>query len=185
MQALEKHDFIGALFMAYFGHGNFDEAYENVQQYTQYTGLIFGYEHDSPLCQKNTAEPPAEESNRTYIPVVRAGRRAPHIWVEESNNQALGDWLGLEYVVLINTSTDAASWLEAVGTLSKGGFPIRNEQLTNVAGSAYEDEAVVVVRPDYIVAAQVKNDEVVDPAELLQRILPLTEPAKCWPGTHR
>ena len=174
IHALENHDFIGALFMAHFGGGGFSEAYEDVQQYTHYTGLVFGYEHDSPLCQKNTTEPPAEECNRTYVPVVRAGRRAPHFWVDESNNQALCDWFGLEYVVLITTNTDAASWHEAVGALSDGGFPIRTEHLPDVAGSAYEDEAVVVIRPDYIVAAHVKNGEVVAPGELLQRILPLT-----------
>ncbi|MCH9667886.1 MAG: FAD-dependent monooxygenase [Actinomycetia bacterium] len=173
-QALENHDFMGALFMAHFGRGNVARAYEDVLQYTNYAGLIFGYEHASALCLPDSCASPAAETNQTYVPVVRSGRRAPHFWVDEANNQALSDWFGSEYVVLTGPGADAPAWREAVGALSNRGFPIRIEQLTGVAGSVYADEAVVVVRPDCIVAAQVRNGEVVNAGELLQNILPLT-----------
>jgi 2-polyprenyl-6-methoxyphenol hydroxylase-like FAD-dependent oxidoreductase len=172
-QALENADFLFGLFEAHFRSNGLKEALENIKQYTHYAGLIFGYEHDSPLVQKDSAEPPAGENNATFIPVVRSGRRAPHLWLDETETVSLGDRLGIDYVVLLGASADYAVWSSAVEAIKQRGFQLRIEKLPDVSGTVYENETAVVVRPDNIVAAHVSNENEVNPARLLEEILPL------------
>ncbi len=88
--ALENADDIISVFSAYVLGGDLYKALHDVKQYTHYTGTIFGYEIESALCQKDPADAPeVADAQMDYVPVVRSGRRPPHIWLDEGKGVSL------------------------------------------------------------------------------------------------
>ena len=100
-----------------------------------------------------------------FVPVVRSGRRAPHVWVDEQQRHSLLDEFGWEYLVV--RGGPAAPELGAqVEHLADSGFPIRRIDLPTDAGAdLYATDETVVVRPDGVVAART-SDGLIDLAEL-------------------
>ncbi len=172
-QALENNDFLVGVFLANAAGEGLEKALEDVKQYTHYAGLIFGYEHSSSLVRPEAAPAPDGESNETFIPIVRSGRRAPHIWLDQAKSVSLGDVLGVEYVVLLGHAADEAAWRAAADKIRHRGFPIRSELLPETSGTVYEREAAVIVRPDNIVAGHVPAGNDVEPLQFLTSALPL------------
>ena len=172
--ALENHDYIAGVYRAHFSGGDVTAALKKFEQYTDYPGVIFGYELDTDLCQGDPASPPEVASAvREYVPVVRCGRRAPHSWLDENGERSVLDWFGTDYVLVLSPAA-GEEWESTVATIRDAGFPIRVERLTQAqaAGTPYSDEVAVLVRPDLIVAAHTGSDKAVAPATLLRSVLP-------------
>ena len=142
------------------------------QQYGDYDGVLLGFEMASPLIAKNP-EPPPAVGNPTidFVPAVRAGRRAPHLWVDERQNQSVLDWFGMAYVLIGGASVAAERWREAVRqTADRTGLPLCWRQLPRPEGAPYEPLDLVLVRPDGIIA-DCWNDADVTDQEVEARLL--------------
>ncbi|BFM15751.1 FAD-dependent monooxygenase [Maricurvus nonylphenolicus] len=174
-QCMKNANALAGIYRAKKQGDDLDEACRNCYQYASYTGIDFGYELSSSLLlQDSDAVPHVKDDDLDYIPVVRSGRRAPHIWIDESANQSIFDWFGIDYVVALGKGAEIAEWRKAVESLQARGFPIRVEMLPEQAFTPYELEKVVLIRPDRIVAAHWRHIEA--PAlELLEQSLPLMD----------
>lgn len=175
--ALENADYIMGVFAAYMFGGDLYEALHAVKQYTHYTGAIFGYELESELCRRDAGEPPTPADEvMAYVPVVRSGRRAPHIWLDEEERQSILDWFGTDYVVVLGASADEQEWAEAVDAIRRRGFPLGLRACTRsqLDGTPYEAERAILVRPDLIVAGHLTGSDTEAPAAFLESMLPLS-----------
>ena len=128
--------------------------------------MLLGFELESPLIAKNAEPPPAVENPTIdFVPAVRAGRRAPHVWVDEQQGRSVLDWFGLEYVLVGGASVDDHRWRGAVSRVADGtGFPLRWAQLPVPEVAPYAPQGLALVRPDGIIAdcwrdADVGDDE--------------------------
>ncbi len=174
--ALENADYIIGVFTAYAFGGDLYQALHDVKQYTHYTGTIFGYELASDLCDVDAAAPPeVADAQQDYVPVVRSGRRAPHVWLDDEETRSILDAFGTDYVVVLREGPDEAAWVDAVRPIQDRGFPLRIERCASsrLDGTPYEPEQAVLVRPDLIVAGHVRRGEAADPGAFLAGVLPL------------
>ncbi|BFM15725.1 FAD-dependent monooxygenase [Maricurvus nonylphenolicus] len=175
--AMANADSAGAMYRAYEAGEGFEEAVNSFYQYASYTGVIFGYELESDLLQKDTEHKPALGiENQQYIPIVRSGRRLPHVWIDEAANKSIYDWFGFDYVLALGEGANEAEWVEAVEAIRAQGFPIRIEHLPNQQYTPLDHEQAILIRPDRIVAAHWKKVEEA-PKDLLARYLPLKDKA--------
>ena len=175
--AIQNADYIMGVFAAYVLGGDLYKALHDVKQYTHYTGAIFGYELASALCDVDEREAPtAPDELLEYVPVVRSGRRAPHLWLDDAESRSLLDELGREYVVLVRDDEFSEPWRQAVDRFIEKGFPIRLVTLEGkrTQGTPWQDEEAALVRPDLVVAAHVRRGEDASPASLLEQLLPHT-----------
>ncbi len=174
--ALENTDYIIGVFSAYVGGGDLYKALNDVKQYTHYEGTIFGYEIASDLCQKDPADPPqVEDEGQDYVPIVRSGRRAPHLWLDSNEERSILDVYGTDYVLVLGEGADDAAWTDAASKIQGRGFPLAIERFeaSRLEGTPYEGEEATLVRPDLIVAGHVPRGESVRPVEFLESVLPL------------
>ena len=164
---VETTDFMRKIFIAYYAGQDPSEGVRETQQYADYDGVLLGFELESPLIAKN-AEPPPTVENPTidFVPAVRAGRRAPHMWIDERQGQSILDWFGTDYVLVGGAAVAAARWRSAVGRVADGtGFPVRWEQLSRPEAAPYDPRGLALIRPDGIIAdcwddAGVRDDNV-------------------------
>ena len=165
------------IFMAFYAGNDTAEAVRNTQQYADYDGVLLGFELASALIAKN-AEPPPAVGNPTidFVPAVRAGRRAPHVWVDEKQGQSVLDWFGMEYVLVGGASIAAERWRKAVERVAdRTGFPLCWRQLPDPEAAPYDPLGLALIRPDGIIA-DCWNDADVGDQEVearLRRQLPL------------
>ena len=165
------------IFMAFYAGNDTAEAVRNTQQYGDYDGVLLGFELESALIAKNT-EPPPKVDNPTidFVPAVRAGRRAPHVWVDEKRGQSILDWFGVEYVLVGGASVAADRWRKAVEQVAdRTGFPLCWRQLPSPEAAPYDPLGLALIRPDGIIAdcwhdAEIQDNEV---ESRLRRHLPL------------
>jgi len=169
--------YMARIFIAFYAGEDRTQAIRDTQQYADYDGVVLGFEHHSSLIAENVEPPPAVDNpTMDFVPAVRAGRRAPHVWVDEAKGQSVIDWFGLEYVLVAGASVELHRWAAAVNDLRAGtGFPICLQQLPEPSVAPYGAGAFALVRPDGIIAdlwadADVPDGEV--EARLL-RYLPL------------
>ena len=150
-----------------------DQQKSALKLWGNYDGLILGFEHRSPLClPENPPDPPEDDPIRDFVPTVRCGRRAPHIWLDSAHKRSTLDWFNTHYVVVLGSGAGEASWMEAVSKVAGSGFPIRTERLPESDAAPYAQDEIVLVRPDGIVAAHWLPDAGA-PSRLLNGILPL------------
>ena len=167
------------IFFAFYAGEDTSDAVHETRQYADYDGVLLGFELESPLIAENAEPPPTVENPIIdFVPAVRAGRRAPHVWIDEQQGWSVLDWFGLEYVLIGGVSTDADRWRGAVGRVADAtGFPVCWEQLLVPEAAPYDPLGLVLVRPDGIIAdcwrdADVEDGEV---DARLRRMLPLLE----------
>ena len=128
------------------------EAVEGTHQYADYDHVLRGFEMESSLIAPNTEPAPKLENASTdFTPLVRCGRRAPHVWVDADKTVSVLDWLGLGYVLLLGSECNAAGFTAAIADLPTGRVPIKVHQLPAEA-SPYEPDVVVLIRPDGVIA---------------------------------
>ena len=128
--ALENHDHITRVYRAHFSGGDLESALSRFQQYTDYPGAIFGYEIESDLIQQDSNPVPRVDNRiRQHIPVVRSGRRLPHIWLDKAQTESVFDYCGVEYSVLLGPEvTD--EWRQQIEQMAASKWPVRCVTLT-------------------------------------------------------
>ena len=166
------------IFFAFYAGEDTADAVQQTRQYADYDGLLLGFELESSLIAKNTEAPPAVANpTMDFVPAVSAGRRAPHVWVDERRGRSVLDWFGMEYVLVGGASASVDRWRQAVSRVHAAGFPVRWRQLPEPGVAPYDPSGLVLVRPDGIIADCWKeSDAPVAVAESrLRRLLPLRE----------
>ena len=74
------------------------------------TALAAGESKAVALCDVDRADPPqVADEQLAYVPGVRSGRRAPHVWCDEAKGVSILDAFGTDYVVLLTEHADAIS----------------------------------------------------------------------------
>ena len=152
------------IFFAFYGGQDTTDAVRDTRQYADYDGVLLGFELASALIAEN-AEPPPAVDNPTidFVPAVRAGRRAPHVWVDEAHIRSVLDWFGMEYVLVGGASVAAERWRRAVGRVADAaGFPVRWRQLPLTGAAPYDRHGLALVRPDGIIADRWRDADVPD-----------------------
>ncbi len=138
------------------GHMRGDDIADHIErthQYADYDHLLLGFEMTSDLIAPNTEPaPPAEARSAGFVPVVRSGRRAPHVWIDAEGTESVLDWYGRSYVLLLGSDCARTEW-EAAADLGPGTAPVAVRQLpANISAGPYQADACVLVRPDGIIA---------------------------------
>ncbi len=164
---------------AFYAGGDTSTGVREIRQYADHDGALLGLETASRLIADNPEPPPAVDNPTIdFVPAVRAGRRAPHVWVDGRAGQSVLDWFGLEYVLVGGASAAASRWQDAVGRVAAStGFPLCWRQLPEPEAQPYDAAGFALVRPDGIIAdrwrdADVSDDDV---EARLRRQLPLHE----------
>ena len=134
------------------------------------SGVLLGYRYtDSPICVPDgTAEPP--DDPRVYVPTARPGHRAPHAWLADGRSllDAFGHWFTL---ICFDGPGDARSALERAARAQQ--VPLTVLDVDDAAiRSLYGDRALVLVRPDSMVAW--RGDALADAEAVLQRVRGVT-----------
>ncbi len=150
-----------------------DDHIAATHQYADYDHVLLGFEMSSGLIAAEADSPPHFDDPRAeFVPLVRSGRRAPHVWVDANAGESVLDWYGSSYVLLVGSQCSRAAWEAAAAALPPGGVPLDVRQLpADVPAGPYEADAVVLVRPDGIIAWQRRHaDGPPDTSELAARL---------------
>ena len=161
----------GRILAAYYANTDPSEGVRETRQYADHDGVLLGLELQSRLIAENPDPPPAVDNPTIdFVPAVRAGRRAPHVWVDERGEQSVLDWFGLAYVLVVGAQVAAKRWDDALGRLADdSGFPLRCQQLPRSDAHPYAPAGLALVRPDGIIADCWHDGDVPD-AEVEARV---------------
>jgi len=164
------------IFVAHFSGQDAAETAKGAWFYADYDGVILGFEMSSDLIAAESEAAPALASPISdYVPMIRNGRRAPHVWTDPANSHSTLDWFGTDYVLVAGAHVASAEWQVAVDELVQSGFPVALRQLTS-ATTPYDADTLVLVRPDGIIADHWSNAEIAAGlhATRLRQSLPFT-----------
>ncbi|MCY3893930.1 MAG: FAD-dependent monooxygenase [Acidimicrobiaceae bacterium] len=150
------------------GHRSGDDIAEHLEathQYADYDHVLLGFEMSSDLIAPNGEPPPDRHdaeaqpspsggaASADFVPLLRSGRRAPHVWVDADRTESVLDWYGASYVLLIGSACPHAAWQAAIAGLPPGGAPVAVRRLPDHAcAGPYQTDTVLLVRPDGIIA---------------------------------
>ena len=142
------------LLMAHMQGRDIDKATQGASHYAEYDGLIMGYEMASDWIAPNVVPVPANaDPFRNFQPLVRNGRRAPHVWLDSRKARSVLDLLGGRYVLLAGADVAEDDWARPIATLQEVGFPIALEMLpASACGELYAPDSLTLIRPDGITA---------------------------------
>ena len=144
-------EYMGSFIGAYYKGEDVAPGVKLSQQYGDYDGALLSFELKSSLIAAERDEPPAvEDTTIDFVPCVRAGRRAPHVWVDEAANQSVLDWFGTDYVLVVGSAVAAERWQAAVTDIARS-FPVVLHRLPEEQ-RPYDEDALVLVRPDGVIA---------------------------------
>ncbi len=158
----------GDLYRTHARGGDLAGAARRLHQYGNFEGLILGDEYQSALCLADAgAAPEVENGLVDFVPVVRAGRRAPHAWLDRAGTRSVLDLFDREYMLLRGGARSSAA-SEQASRLAARGFPISTFDLPErvLGDGPYESGTDVLVRPDGVVAARITAGTDLDLAEL-------------------
>lgn len=165
------------IFVAHFSGQDAAKAAEGAWFYADYDGVILGFEMASPLiAEERDASPVLASPISDYVPMIRSGRRAPHVWIDKTKSRSTLDWFGKDYVLVAGSSVDAAAWRGAVAELAQSEVPIQVHGVSSDVQSApYAEDALVLVRPDGIIADHWRHADIAEDqrAARLRRHLPI------------
>lgn len=121
-----------------------EEMFEATRAEWESKGVILGYRYEnSPICVPDgSPEPP--DDYRLYVPLNRAGHRAPHAWLDE--NRSTLDLFG-DGFVLLDRGTGGGQADRLAIAADDLGVPLRSESLPGGLESLYQTR-FTLVRPD-------------------------------------
>ena len=148
---IQTTEYMGRFIRAYYQGEDTRPGIAATQQYGDYDGALLNAELASSLIAiEPSAPPPIANPTIDYYPCIRAGRRAPHLWIDEAGGQSVLDWFGTEYVVLAGSGVEASRWRHAVASF-RDVLPLRLHQLA-LEDPLYAADRLILVRPDGVVA---------------------------------
>ena len=149
---IETTDVMGRMMIGHRRGLDIAEATEATRRYADYDHLLRGFEMSSPIIDPEP-DPAPDVTASTFTPLVRAGRRAPHIWIDEAQGESVLDWFGIDHVLLLGPDADEAVWSDAVDRLRSTGTPLGVRRLPDADIGPYRRDEGVLVRPDGVIAA--------------------------------
>jgi 2-polyprenyl-6-methoxyphenol hydroxylase-like FAD-dependent oxidoreductase len=119
-------------------------------------GVTFGGRYDgSPIIVPDGSSPPPDQAN-VYVPTACPGGRPPHIWI--GDGQSLFDTFNFEWTLLaLGPTPPGVQGFEAAARLKGIDLKVVRLAASDIA-SLYEC-ALVLIRPDQIVAWRGNNDD--------------------------
>jgi len=159
------------------GHRRGDDVTAHIQathQYADYDHLLRGSEVSSSLVAPNAGLAPHSNAAE-FTPLVRNGRRAPHVWVNAEQTTSVLDWFGSTYVLLLGPQCDVSRWQSDVAKLSVAQDIDVRPLPTDLPIAPYEPDAVVLVRPDGVIAVCFRESDS-HPSSAVTRYLPGDQP---------
>ena len=142
------------------GHRVGDDITEHVRgthQYADYDHVLRGFELSSGLVDPEV-DPSPDRSGEKFEPLVRTGRRAPHIWLDASRSRSVLDHFGRGFVLLVGPEADADGWASELDIALAANEPAARavvgvrELPGDVDIAPYRADEVVLVRPDGVIA---------------------------------
>lgn len=131
------------------------------------SGTLLGYRYEGSPIVVPDGTPEPDDHPRRYLPVVRPGHRAPHLWLEDG--RALMDSFGPDFTLLV---TDPALMAEAerlARALRDRCVPVDVVAQTAPAVAETYGRGLVLIRPDMMIAW--RGDSVPgDAAGLIDRV---------------
>jgi hypothetical protein len=114
------------------------------------TGVALGYAYlDSPLCiPDGTAPPPDDPAD--YVPVARAGSRAPHGWL--ADGRSILDLFGRGFTLLRFAEGERGEGEALLEAAARVRVPVNVQEIRNDKLQALYEQRLVLVRPDGHVA---------------------------------
>ncbi|MCW2526424.1 MAG: hypothetical protein JWM76_1284 [Pseudonocardiales bacterium] len=111
-------------------------------------GVGMGYRYDqSPIVVADGTPPTADDAS-DYVPTARPGHRAPHGWLPDGRSTI--DLFGDGFTLLsFDPFADTSGFVDIATRL---GMPLRVESIEDRAIAALYERALVLVRPDGMVA---------------------------------
>ena len=142
---------MGILIRACYAGEDLAEGKHATRMYADYDGVILGHEMTSSLIAPETEDPPVVKNEVSdFIPCVRNGRRAPHIWLDDDRQVSILDWFGTSYVLIAGKHVNADDWQKAAHSAKT---PIEFRQMSaSDPSEIYSENGLVLVRPDGIIA---------------------------------
>ncbi len=167
-------DYMGAMMIGHLRGDDIAEHIRATHQYADYDHLLLGFEMSSDLIAPNSEPAPRlEDPSPGFVPLVRSGRRAPHVWVDAEHSESVLDWYGSSYVLLLGPECSRTAWEEALAEVPSGGVPLVVRQLpTDIPPGLYEPDSVVLVRPDGIIAQNFQDPGGAPDPSKLSKFLP-------------
>ena len=121
--------------------------------YADYDNIILGHEYASGLVMAESTEPPVGDSEISdFIPCVRSGRRAPHVWLNTEKTFSVCDWFGTTHVLLAGVGVTHQPWQNAVDQFAHDYPLVYRAMPQHDAQGIYADDELVLVRPDGVIA---------------------------------
>jgi hypothetical protein len=119
-------------------------------------GVTFGGRYDgSPIIVPDGSSPPPDQAN-VYVPTACPGGRPPHIWI--GDGKSLFDTFNFEWTLLaLGPNPPGVQGFEAAARLKGIDLKVVRLAASDIA-SLYEC-ALVLIRPDQIVAWRGNNDD--------------------------
>ena len=146
---IKTTEYMGSFIRAFYTGEDTAPGIKLTRQYADYDGALLSYEWQSDLIASNDSPPPAvDDATIDFVPCVRPGRRAPHVWVGEAANQSVLDWFSTDYTLIAGKDVGLARWQQAAEDVS---LPVNTEVIDDQSG-LYDAEGLVLVRPDGVIA---------------------------------
>lgn len=151
------------LFTEIYGGEDCSGGAHATRKYGDYDGTILGHEMQSSLIAPEAQEaPPIEDPVTDYAPLIRNGRRAPHIWLDDGQSQSMTDWFSTTYTLVAGSGTATEAWQVAVNRAAEQ-IPITLRALPSTDKSGiYRGDGLVLVRPDGVIADHWLDDQIGD-----------------------
>lgn len=122
---------------------------ENLRQEWHSLGIGMGYSYsDSPIIVPDGTEAPPDYPS-VYVQTARPGHRAPHHWLNE--DQSTIDLFG-DGLVLLRLGNNPPDDIDIVSAAEKAGMPLVSVRIADPAVHELYERALVIVRPDGMVA---------------------------------
>lgn len=170
MASVDNARLAGELYRTHVTGGDLEAAGRRLRQYGNFEGLILAPEYRSAMCRPETEPGPTVDNEiLDFVPCVRAGRRAPHVWLDSTHHRSVLDLFGERFVLLADVAADtsrpAVTQAEAMAAT---GFPIDVTAFdpANIGAGLYRSGEDVLVRPDGVVAARLAHDDATDLTDL-------------------
>ncbi len=167
--------YMAGIFRAFYAGEDVTPGVRATRQYADHDGVLLGFELASNLIREEAAPPPqVEDPTIDFVPAVRCGRRAPHVWLDEAAGQSVLDAFGWNYVLIAGSQTDQGGWARVLAEVAANtGLPLQLLELPEQGGeSPWRNDELVLVRPDGIIADRWLDAESPPAARRLSRFLP-------------
>ncbi|MEM7221195.1 MAG: FAD-dependent monooxygenase [Pseudomonadota bacterium] len=169
---------MGVLIRGIYSGADLADGIAATRYYADYDNVILGQEISSSLVADEKAPAPTGDPVAGFEPCVRGGRRAPHVWLDAQQSRSLLDEFLTRYTLVAGAGVDQQRWQRAIDARDEGARVAVVGLSPQVDSTIYARDALVLVRPDGVIADHWRDGDVSDDDafERLARTLPTKAP---------